>query len=137
MKINRLSHASSRAAGFEQLIILVDKISKLDIRVRFYENNKNNDEDDADDDDDENDDVVQPVWEDWGIFCSNDVHHQYAIILKTPPYRDQHIKLPVVVNVQLQRMSDMAESEPVPFIYTPNIEILRQRTPNQRLFQSL
>lgn len=91
--------------------------------------------DDDDDDDNNYDDDL--VWEDWGVFCSNDVHHQYAIILKTPPYRDQHIQIPVQVNIQLQRISDLAESKPIPFMYTPNIEMLRRRTPNHILFQSL
>lgn len=39
------------------------------IKVRFYE---------VDDD--------QLIWEDWGKFTEADVHHQYAIALKTPPY---------------------------------------------------
>lgn len=35
------------------------------------------------------DDAV--VWEDWGKFTEADVHHQYAIALKTPPYRTTNI----------------------------------------------
>lgn len=32
------------------------------------------------------------VWEDWGKFSEADVHHQYAIALKTPPFRSQNIE---------------------------------------------
>lgn len=32
------------------------------------------------------------VWEDWGKFTEADVHHQYAIALKTPSYRSQNIE---------------------------------------------
>lgn len=44
------------------------------IKVRFYE---------LDDDD-------QLIWEDHGRLA--DVHHQYAIALKTPPYRNASIE---------------------------------------------
>lgn len=44
------------------------------IKVRFFE---------QDDD--------QIIWEDWGKFTEADVHHQYAIALKTPPYRKPNI----------------------------------------------
>lgn len=45
------------------------------IKVRFYEQ----------------DDREQVIWEDWGRFTEADVHHQYAIALKTPPYRKHNI----------------------------------------------
>lgn len=46
-----------------------------------------------------------------------DVHHQYAIVFKTPPYRDVDIKSPVKVYIQLERPSDSARSEPKEFTY--------------------
>lgn len=46
------------------------------IKVRFYEQ-------------DERDQVI---WEDYGKFTEADVHHQYAIALKTPPYRKHSIE---------------------------------------------
>lgn len=50
-------------------------IGKLEnIKVRFFE---------LDDD--------QLIWEDWGKFTEADVHHQYAIALKTPPYHKTNI----------------------------------------------
>lgn len=50
------------------------KISE-DIKVRFFELN----------------DDKEVIWEDFGKFSEADVHHQYAIALKTPPYKDINI----------------------------------------------
>lgn len=46
------------------------------IKVRFYET----------------DEYENVMWEDWGRFSEADVHHQYAIALKTPPYRSKDIE---------------------------------------------
>lgn len=45
------------------------------IKVRFYES----------------DEYENVLWEDWGRFSEADVHHQFAIALKTPPYREMNI----------------------------------------------
>lgn len=45
------------------------------IKVRFFEMNEDN----------------EVIWEDFGKFSEADVHHQYAIALKTPPYKDLNI----------------------------------------------
>uniref|UniRef100_A0A6P7GKC5 Nuclear factor NF-kappa-B p110 subunit n=1 Tax=Diabrotica virgifera virgifera TaxID=50390 RepID=A0A6P7GKC5_DIAVI len=74
------------------------------IKIRFYEL-----------DDDEN-----VVWEGWGQFNDLDVHHQYAIVFKTPKYRDENITSPVNVFVELVRPSDQARSEAREFRYVPN-----------------
>lgn len=50
-------------------------LSTENIKVRFYEV-------------DENEEVV---WEDFGRFSEADVHHQYAIALRTPPYKDKDV----------------------------------------------
>ena len=39
------------------------------------------------------------VWEGYGNFCPTDVHRQFAIVFRTPPYKDQFITQPVNVNV--------------------------------------
>ena len=39
------------------------------------------------------------LWEDYAQFSPTDVHRQYAIVFRTPAYRDQGIKQPVHVNV--------------------------------------
>lgn len=46
------------------------------IKVKFYELDVNG----------------KVVWEDEGKFTEADVHHQYAIALKTPPYRKPSIE---------------------------------------------
>lgn len=55
------------------------------IKVRFFELN-------------EDDEVI---WEDFGKFSEADVHHQYAIALKTPPYKDLNINEYVSDSLQI------------------------------------
>lgn len=104
LKIVRMDHCNSPAKGQREVFILVERVTKKNIKVRFYE---------LDDDD-------TVVWEDYGKFSDLDVHHQYAIVFKTPPYRDQNIKDPVRVFIELERPSDRARSEPKEFSYTSN-----------------
>lgn len=80
------------------------------IKVRFFEKNENSD----------------IIWEDYGKFSENsDVHHQFGIVLKTPPYKDKFIQNPVKVQIQLIRPSDNCCSEPLDFRYVP---VNRKRT---------
>lgn len=60
-------------------------------------------------------------WEDFGVFNEADVHHQYGIVLKTPPYKTSLIDAPVNVMVQLFRPGDKSTSEPLEFRYKPNL----------------
>lgn len=85
------------------------------------------------------------IWEDEGKFTEADVHHQYAIALKTPSYRKPNIEESVSfrdclispvsllfllddfilyskvnVYIQLYRPGDSAISEPVEFRYKPS-----------------
>lgn len=103
MKICRLSTAVSTAAGQDELFMFVEKVGKKNIKVKFYELDENGAE----------------VWCDWGNFTEIDVHHQYAIALTTPPYRNVDITSPVDVFIQLYRPSDEDCSEPMPFKYKP------------------
>lgn len=80
------------------------------IKVRFFE---------------ESDSVV--TWEAFGSFNESDVHHQYGIVLKTPPYRDQAILSSVTVKVQLYRPKDGSTSEALEFRYRPNVTEGRKR----------
>lgn len=73
------------------------------IKVRFFEEDING----------------EVVWEDWGRFTEADVHHQYAIALRTPPYSNLDIEKPVDVKIQLYRPNDECESAPVDFRYKP------------------
>ncbi|RZC35454.1 nuclear factor NF-kappa-B p110 subunit [Asbolus verrucosus] len=96
-----MDHCTSPAKGGREIFILVERVTKKNIKVRFYE---------LDDDD-------SVLWEDYGKFSDLDVHHQYAIVFKTPPYKDPNIKTPVRVYIELERPSDRARSEPKEFTY--------------------
>ncbi|ESN92722.1 hypothetical protein HELRODRAFT_69490 [Helobdella robusta] len=100
--ICRLSRQSGYAVGGDEVFLLCEKINKDDIQVRFFE---------------ETDD--REVWEGNGDFAPNDVHRQYAIVFKTPPYRNPDIQEPVTVFVQLRRPSDDEVGDPKPFQYIP------------------
>ncbi|MGH0177961.1 UNVERIFIED_CONTAM: hypothetical protein FKN15_018633 [Acipenser sinensis] len=64
---------------------------------------------------------------------SPEVHicEQFAIVFKTPKYRDLNLQKPTSVFVQLKRKSDNETSEPKPFTYHPQIidkeEVQRKR----------
>ncbi|KAM9326428.1 transcription factor RelB [Gastrophryne carolinensis] len=98
LKIYRMNKEYGRCEGGEEIYILCDKVQKEDIQVMFMENSK---------------------WEARGDFSQADVHRQIAIVLKTPPYRDLHIKDPATVQVCLQRITDGIRSDPVEFTYMP------------------
>ncbi|CAG9859358.1 unnamed protein product [Phyllotreta striolata] len=104
LKIVRLDHVVSPASGNKEIFILVERVTKRNIKIRFYE---------LDDED-------RVVWQDWGRFNDLDVHHQYAIVFRTPKYRDEDILSPVRVYIELVRPTDGARSEPRDFRYIPN-----------------
>ncbi|KAJ8407664.1 hypothetical protein AAFF_G00275210 [Aldrovandia affinis] len=68
-----------------------------------------------------------------------DVHRQFAIVFKTPKYRDLNLQKPVSVFVQLKRKSDNETSEPKPFTYHPQVidkeEVQRKRQKTLPNFQ--
>lgn len=113
LRICRLSIVTGSVSGGDDLILLVEKVSKKNIKVRFYEFN---DDDDL-------------VWEAYGKFRESDVHHQYAIVCQTPPYKDKNIDRPVDVYVELVRPSDDERSyPPATFRYKPrDIVVSRKR----------
>ncbi|KAG1653833.1 Calcium load-activated calcium channel [Nymphon striatum] len=63
------------------------KIQKDDIEVIFYENDANR----------------ERIWEAKARFNEHDVHRQFAIVFKTPPYRDENLTEPVDVLVMLHQ----------------------------------
>ncbi|XP_050405370.2 putative transcription factor p65 homolog [Patella vulgata] len=101
--ICRLDRSSGKAQGGDEVFLLCEKINKDDIGVRFYEESV--------------DGTV--VWENYGEFGAGDVHRQYAIVFRTPPYRECYISRPFDVHMQLQRPSDGETSEPISFTYMP------------------
>lgn len=108
LKIVRMDHCTSPVAGGKEIYLLVEKVAKKNIRVRFYE---------------EDDDV----WNAYARFNENDVHHQYAIVIKTPPYKNLDIDVEKKVYVQLERPSDGAISDPLEFTYYPDRRTRRKR----------
>ncbi|XP_067277931.1 nuclear factor NF-kappa-B p100 subunit isoform X1 [Pseudorasbora parva] len=102
LKISRMDKTSGSVLGGEEVFLLCDKVQKDDIDIRFYE-----EEDDG-------------GWEAFGDFSPTDVHKQYAIVFKTPPYRCTDIARPVTVFLQLKRKKGGDCSEPKQFTYIPH-----------------
>lgn len=100
--ITKLSHCSAPATGGREVILLCDRISKDDIQIRFYE---------------ERDGKL--IWETFTDLAPNDVHKQVAICFKTPKYYNENITQPVMVRIQLKRISDNQVSEPRSFQFLP------------------
>ncbi|XP_034475238.1 dorsal-related immunity factor Dif isoform X3 [Drosophila innubila] len=111
LTITRLCSCSSKMSGGDEIIMLCDKVSKNDIRIRFFETN---DEGDV-------------VWEADATFQNQDVYKQMAIVFRTPRYRNPETQKGVQVELQLVRPSDGATSEPRPFEYYPNPDTMPQR----------
>uniref|UniRef100_A0A8C1B0Q7 Nuclear factor of kappa light polypeptide gene enhancer in B-cells 1 n=1 Tax=Cyprinus carpio carpio TaxID=630221 RepID=A0A8C1B0Q7_CYPCA len=122
LKIVRMDRTAGCVTGGEEVYLLCDKVQKDDIQVRFYE-----------------DDESGLTWEAYGDFSPTDVHRQFAIVFKTPKYRDQNLQKPISVFVQLKRKSDNETSEPKPFTYHPQIidkeEVQRKRQKTLPNFQ--
>uniref|UniRef100_A0A3P9PAP4 Nuclear factor of kappa light polypeptide gene enhancer in B-cells 2 (p49/p100) n=1 Tax=Poecilia reticulata TaxID=8081 RepID=A0A3P9PAP4_POERE len=70
-------------------------------------------------------------WEAFGDFSPTDVHKQYAIVFKTPPYHSAEIDRPVTVFLQLRRKKAGDSSDPKQFTYVPQVqdkeEVLRKK----------
>lgn len=122
LKICRMDKSSGSAKGGDEIYLLCDKVQKDDIEVRFFEVNSKG----------------ELTWERSADFGPTDVHRQYAIVFKTPIYRDGNIDKPVCVQVQLRRKSDSEVSDPKPFTYHPPIQdregILRKRAKRLPVF---
>lgn len=112
LRITRLSIATGSVSGGEDLILLVEKVSKKNIKVRFFEMIED-----------------ELVWEAFANFRESDVHHQYAIVCRTPAYKDKDIDKTVEVFIELVRPSDDERSyPPVLFRYKPrDVVISRKR----------
>jgi len=100
LQIMDISDISSPAEGGRKIIILCEKVTREDIKVRFYD--------------------PTTTWEGWGEFNASEVHKQYAISLKTPKYGDGLISEKRKVFVELVKPSDDSTSEPQEFFYYPS-----------------
>nr|WAQ14799.1 NF-kappa-B p100 subunit [Lateolabrax maculatus] len=113
LKISRLDKTCGSVLGGDEIFLLCDKVQKDDIEIRFYE------EDD------------EGGWEAFGDFSPTDVHKQYAIVFKTPPYHSAEIERPVTVFLQLKRKKAGDSSDPKQFTYIPQVqdkeEVLRKK----------
>jgi len=97
LQIMDISDISSPMEGGKKIIILCEKVTREDIKVRFYDQ--------------------EAGWEGWGVFGPNDVHKQYAISLVTPAYTGPISALHRRVLVELVKPSDDSNSESIEFFY--------------------
>ncbi|XP_022248844.1 nuclear factor NF-kappa-B p105 subunit-like isoform X2 [Limulus polyphemus] len=124
LKIVRMDKCSGLCTGSDEVFLLCEKVNKKDIKVMFFEEDENG----------------MILWQDFGSFTEADVHHQVAIVFKTPPYRDPMIKFPVKVKLQLYRPRDRECSKPKDFVYIPvehdreGIERKRRKVHNYQNF---
>ncbi|XP_047458405.1 nuclear factor NF-kappa-B p100 subunit isoform X2 [Mugil cephalus] len=113
LKISRMDKTCGSVLGGDEIFLLCDKVQKDDIEIRFYE------EDD------------EGCWEAFGDFSPTDVHKQYAIVFKTPPYHSTEIERSVTVFLQLRRKKAGDSSDPKQFTYIPQVqdkeEVLRKK----------
>merc|ERR1712012_321364 len=98
LQIMDMSDNTAPADGGKKIIILCEKVSKEDIKVRFFD---------------------YSGWEEWAEFGASGVHKQYAISLTVPRYHNVNIREPVRVCVELVKPSDDSRSEEEEFFYTP------------------
>lgn len=94
---------SGSCVGDDEIFLLCEKVNKKEIKVRFFETDTDGNQ----------------VWESFANFTEADVHHQVAIVFRTPPYRDQQLDEFAQVYLQLFRPKDAEYSEPRPFTYCP------------------
>ncbi|XP_014230726.1 nuclear factor NF-kappa-B p110 subunit-like isoform X1 [Trichogramma pretiosum] len=114
LKICRIDKSFGCVDGNDEIWILVEKVGKKNIRVKIYELDEDTD---------------NTIWEADGKFSELDVHHQYAIIFRTPPYKDTSTTEPKEVFIRLERPSDGEYSNSVKFTYKPSDKILNRKRP--------
>ncbi|KAM3835004.1 nuclear factor NF-kappa-B p100 subunit isoform 1-T1 [Vipera latastei] len=103
LKISRMDKTAGSVRGGDEVYLLCDKVQKDDIEVRFYEDDENG-------------------WQAFGDFSPTDVHKQYAIVFRTPPYHKTKIDRPVTVFLQLKRKRGGDVSDSKQFTYYPVVE---------------
>ncbi|NP_001081181.1 nuclear factor NF-kappa-B p100 subunit [Xenopus laevis] len=100
LRISRMDKTAGSVKGGDEVYLLCDKVQKDDIEVQFYEDDENG-------------------WHAFGDFAPTDVHKQYAIVFRTPPYHTQKIDRPVTVFLQLKRKKGGDVSDSKQFTYYP------------------
>ena len=94
---------SGCVSGDEEVFLLCEKVNKKEIKVRFFEPDGDG----------------NLIWEEFGNFSESDVHHQVAIVFRTPAYRQVDANTLAHVYLQLYRPKDGEYSEPRQFTYYP------------------
>ncbi|GAB1598423.1 nuclear factor NF-kappa-B p105 subunit-like isoform X2 [Argonauta hians] len=102
LKIIRMDKYSGYCTGKEEVYLLCDRIQRDDIRVVFSENENSPEQ-----------------WRALADFGTTDIHKQYAIVFKTPPYHNVHISKPIQVNIRLEKPSNNEMSDAIIFTYYP------------------
>ncbi|XP_023221027.1 nuclear factor NF-kappa-B p110 subunit-like [Centruroides sculpturatus] len=105
LKITRIDKYSGSCKGGDEVFLLCERVNKKDIKIKFFEEKDG-----------------ESRWEAEADFTDSDVHHQVAIVFKTPPYRNIDINQSVEVRVQLFRPSDNETSKSIPFEYEPALK---------------
>merc|ERR1740128_811356 len=107
-----MSSWSGSVLGGDEVFILTEKVIKGNIKIRFFQEN----------------DEEERIWQELANFSEGDVHHQYAIVFKTPPYRDPTVTESVDVYYELYRPSDDNASDKKTFRFLPTEDnLLRKR----------
>ncbi|XP_048479007.1 nuclear factor NF-kappa-B p105 subunit [Plutella xylostella] len=100
LKICRMSRTSGRPRGGDDVYLLTEKVNKKNIDIRFVQLERG-----------------EVCWTGKARFLMSDVHHQYAIVIRTPAYKNPEITSDVKVYVELFRPSDGRSSERIEFTY--------------------
>ncbi|XP_031788427.1 embryonic polarity protein dorsal isoform X2 [Nasonia vitripennis] len=113
--IDYISHRSATADGGTEMCILCEKATREDIEVRFYRQENN--------------------WEAIAELIPPNVYKQIAIVFKSPKYPDTEISEPVIVMVQLRRISDGEMSDPLSFRIMPTEKNARNQAKRKRSYE--
>ena len=109
-RICKINISKGCPEGGDEVLILCEKIQKSDIEVIFSQ---------------EKEGVINKTgWYKTVEITTNDVHHQYAVSIKSPAYIEINIKRTQTVFIRLRRMSDNLYSNAMEFNYEPELRML-------------
>ena len=109
-RICKINVSKGCPEGGDEVLILCEKIQKSDIEVIFSEEKEGMDS--------------KTGWYQNVEITANDVHHQYAVSIKSPAYIEIDIKRTQTVFIRLRRMSDNLYSNAMEFNYEPELRVL-------------
>ncbi|XP_024084526.1 nuclear factor NF-kappa-B p105 subunit isoform X2 [Cimex lectularius] len=104
LRICRACSVKGSCEGGQEVFLFVEKVVKA-IKIRFFE---------------EDEETNEEIWSAYAQFDPLDIHHQVAIAIRTPRYKNTDITEEVKVYFQLERESDGAVSPRVTYYYTPS-----------------